>query len=85
MIRRAHEREKLEKTMFDGPGMAHFTKLLNEDEFEGRGRLYNHVLLRSGDAVGKHRHNGDFEAFSSSRAKACMTTTAAKPRSRPET
>lgn len=63
MIRRAHEREKLEKTMFGGPGMAHFTKLLKEDEFEGRGRLYNHVLLRPGDAVGKHRHNGDFEVF----------------------
>lgn len=63
MIRRAQERETCDKTMFGGPGMAHFTKLLNETEFEGKGRLYNHVLLRPGDAVGKHRHNGDFEFF----------------------
>lgn len=63
MIRRAAQREKLDKTMFGGPGMAHFTKLLHEDEFENHGRLYNHVLLRPGDAVGKHRHNGDFEVF----------------------
>ena len=60
MIRRAQERETCDKTMFGGPGMAHFTKLLNETEFEGKGRLYNHVLLRPGDAVGKHRHNVDF-------------------------
>ncbi|WP_165066330.1 cupin domain-containing protein [Desulfovibrio sp. ZJ200] len=63
MIRRADQREKLDKTMFGGPGMAHFTKLLNADELENHGRLYNHLLLRPGDAVGRHRHNGDFEVF----------------------
>ncbi len=63
MIRRAHERENLDKTMFGGPGMAHFTKLLDQDEFEGKGRLYNYVRLHHGEGIGKHRHSGDFEVY----------------------
>lgn len=85
MIRRADQREKLEKTMFGGPGMAHFTKLMNEDEFEGHGRLYNHVLLRPATPWANIATMAILRFFSFSRAKACMTTTAAKPRLKPVT
>ncbi|MBQ4566932.1 MAG: cupin domain-containing protein [Desulfovibrio sp.] len=63
MIRRANELEQFDKVMFGGPGAPHFTKVLNEGEFENRGRLYNHVLLRPGDAIGVHRHNKEFEVY----------------------
>lgn len=63
MIRRAQDVEKFEKAMFGGPGQPLFSKLLNEDEFAGKGRLFSHVLLRPGDAVGVHRHQGEFEVY----------------------
>lgn len=63
MIRRAADRVKYDKEMFGGPGLAHMTRILQEDEFEGHGRLCNHLLLRPGDAVGEHTHNGDFEVM----------------------
>ena len=40
MIRRASERQKAENTMFGGPGLSHFTRILNEGEFCGKGRLF---------------------------------------------
>ncbi len=63
MIRRAQDVERFEKEMFGGPGRPLFSKILNEDEFAGKGRLYSHVVLRPGDAVGVHRHTGEFEVY----------------------
>lgn len=63
MIRRAAQLEHFEKTMFGGPGVVRFNKLVSEESLHGKGRLYNRVLLRPGAAVGRHRHNGDQEIF----------------------
>ena len=63
MIRRAFERQKAENTMFGGPGLSHFTRILNEGEFCGKGRLFSHVLLHPGEGIGNHSHNNEFEVY----------------------
>lgn len=63
MIRRSSDRERLEKEMFGGPGLAHFTKILGDGEFAGKGRLFNQLILHPGEAVGYHVHKGDFEVY----------------------
>lgn len=63
MIRRAEERERFEKEMFGGPGLARFTKIVDEGELAGKGRLFNHLLLRPGEGLGRHEHRGEFEVY----------------------
>lgn len=49
--------------MFGGPGTMDAVQIMNVDEFCGKGRLFNHVTLKPGAAIGLHRHKNDFETY----------------------
>ncbi|MFR7889237.1 MAG: cupin domain-containing protein, partial [Bilophila wadsworthia] len=38
-------------------------ELLNGEVFAGKGRVFNHCVLKPGCSVGRHRHVGDFEVY----------------------
>ena len=63
MIRRSGERTSIVKTMFGGPGEMEAKQILNDGEFADKGRLFNHVTLKPGAAIGKHQHNNEFEVY----------------------
>ncbi len=65
MIRKAHEREFLEKERaFGGEGIVRAHLLLSGDEeFYGNGRLFNHVILEPGASIGVHKHVGEGEVY----------------------
>ncbi len=46
-----------------GEGITEAHCLLKEDEFYGKGRMFNRVVLVPGASVGYHKHEGDFEAY----------------------
>lgn len=64
MIRRSEEKIIETKKLFGGAGEAEMHKILNgADEMYGKGRVFNHVLLRPGCEVGWHVHHGDGETY----------------------
>lgn len=64
IVRRRDERIVDKKKMFDGGGQAVMYRLLNgPEEMQGKGRLFNHVVLEKGCEVGWHVHHGDGEAY----------------------
>ncbi|MBB5143525.1 cupin domain-containing protein [Desulfovibrio intestinalis] len=63
MIYRADALDGFEKEMFGGPGAAKFTKIVNEDGLADKGRLFSHVHLKPGCAVGSHKHSGEMEIY----------------------
>ncbi|MDO5537025.1 MAG: cupin domain-containing protein [Desulfovibrionaceae bacterium] len=63
MIRRAKDNTSLSAVICGGPGAIEAVQILNPDEFCGKGRLFNHITLKPGVAVGKHRHKNDFETY----------------------
>lgn len=63
MVRRKQDAVTLERSMFGGPGLGQALQILNDGEFAGKGRLFNHVRLAPGCAVGKHAHHGEFEVY----------------------
>lgn len=63
MIRRKADATTVERSMFGGPGLGRALQILNEGEFAEKGRLFNHVTLAPGCAVGKHAHHGEFEVY----------------------
>ena len=63
MIRRASERVHTSKKMFGAPGELEAFQILNPGEFNDKGRLFNHCVLRPGEGLGMHRHSGDFEIY----------------------
>lgn len=63
MIRKAADNTTFTKVMFGGPGAIKATQILNADEFCGKGRLFNHIILEPGVAIGMHRHKDDFETY----------------------
>ncbi len=63
MIRKNKDRTSFAKEMFGGPGLMKASQILNADEFCGKGRLFNHVVLEPGSGVGLHRHKNDFEVY----------------------
>ncbi len=46
-----------------GEGVTEAHCLLKEDEFYGKGRMFNKVVLVPGASVGVHKHEGDFEVY----------------------
>ena len=48
MIRRASERVHTSKKMFGAPGELEAFQILNPGEFNDKGRLFNHCVLRPG-------------------------------------
>lgn len=48
---------------FGGKGEIHITRLLEIDQFQGKGRLFAHNKIRPNSSLGLHQHKGDFEVF----------------------
>ena len=64
MIRRSNEKTVEVKKMFDGDGEAIFHKILNgQDELYGKGRVFSHVVLKTGCEIGWHVHQNEGEAY----------------------
>jgi mannose-6-phosphate isomerase-like protein (cupin superfamily) len=63
MIRRSDAVTTASSQRFGGPGEAWSAQILNEGEFEGRGRLFNRMVLKPGVGIGKHRHTKEFEVY----------------------
>jgi len=63
-VRRNEERIVARKSLFGGSGEAEMHKILNTpEELSGKGRLFNHLYLEPGAAVGWHIHSGDGEIY----------------------
>ncbi|MBQ9021378.1 MAG: cupin domain-containing protein [Eggerthellaceae bacterium] len=65
LIRKKEDRERvLLEHRFDGPGVVDATKITNsDDELNGKGRLYNDMILEKDCGVGFHMHEGDGEIY----------------------
>lgn len=64
MIRRTHEVQKSTVAhMKGGKGSLISTHFLGENEFHGKGRLFNLNLLKPGSSVGVHPHKNEFEVY----------------------
>lgn len=52
------------KEFFGGPGECEIHKiLLSVDEMYGKGRLFNHMVLKPGVTLGWHVHKGESETY----------------------
>jgi mannose-6-phosphate isomerase-like protein (cupin superfamily) len=64
MIRRAEEMTPdIMKNMRGGNGEVEVLRVLKDDEFHGKGRLFGKITLKPGTSIGLHQHVGDCEAF----------------------
>ena len=64
VIRRRDEVAVEMKKMFGGAGeVEHHRLLLGAEEMYGKGRLFNHVVIRPGCELGWHVHHGDGETY----------------------
>jgi len=64
MIRKGHDTRVETKTnMRGGDGEITIRHLLNEADFDGRGRLFAHMTIRPGCSIGLHEHTGETEVF----------------------
>lgn len=55
--------ETVKVQMRGGDGEVHMKELLQPEQFCGRGRLFNHMVLAPGCSIGYHEHNGESETF----------------------
>jgi mannose-6-phosphate isomerase-like protein (cupin superfamily) len=46
-----------------GKGTTTVIHLLERDQFHEKGRLFAHNILKPGNSIGYHKHEGDFEAY----------------------
>lgn len=64
MVRRETELLVEHRQMFGGAGEAENRKILRgAGEMAGKGRLFNHMILRPGCEVAWHVHHGDCETY----------------------
>ena len=64
MVRTKNEQTVEFKCIRNGNGEAELRMILNgPDEFYGKGRLFNHMILAPGRSIGEHTHVGDNEIF----------------------
>ncbi|MCX7779441.1 MAG: cupin domain-containing protein [Negativicutes bacterium] len=64
MIKRAAElTTEVFPNRFGGKGELKVTKLLEMDQFHGKGRLFARNVLEPGSSLGWHEHKGDVEAY----------------------
>ncbi len=56
---RYEEKEKLR----GGNGIVKYYHVLNEDEFNGHGRMYARLVLPQGSSIGWHQHVGETEPY----------------------
>ena len=63
MIRRANEMTPdIMKNMRGGKGEVEVLRVLKDDEFHGKGRLFGKITLKPGTSIGLHQHV-ECEAF----------------------
>jgi mannose-6-phosphate isomerase-like protein (cupin superfamily) len=48
---------------FGGNGEVASTRLLETEQFQGKGRLFAHNRIKPNSSLGLHQHKGDFEVF----------------------
>ena len=65
VIKRKSERSSVEfEHRFDGPGIMRATKIIDSDEeLNGKGRMFNEIVLEKDCGIGFHVHEGDGEIF----------------------
>lgn len=64
MIRKAADmKSEMRTNMKGGNGQIQMIHLLEKDEFGGKGRLYNKIIIKPKMSIGYHEHNGEFEAY----------------------
>lgn len=66
MIRASKEQRTVaNQNMRGGKGCVHITHLYEQDgdEFYGKGRLFAKIVLRPGESIGYHVHEGESEGF----------------------
>lgn len=64
MIKRAKDLpSEVVAKRFGGKGEVAITRLLEMEQFQGKGRLFAHNKIKSNSSIGLHQHNGDFEVF----------------------
>jgi len=64
MIRRADElSSEIFDSRFGGNGQVSVTRILETDQFRGKGRLFARNLLKPGASIGRHQHKEDAETY----------------------
>ena len=63
MLRHFDQLASSDAPIKNGKGTVKGIRLLNDGEFLGKGRLFNHMILKPGCSVGAHRHTGDMEVY----------------------
>ena len=64
MIRRAADLQRLTlEKRFGGVGILESVPLMDEKQFQGKGRLFAHNILKPGASLGLHTHTGDVETY----------------------
>lgn len=64
MIRRAEDMKvDIIENMRGGKGSAEVLRVLQNDEFHNKGRLFGKITLKPDTSIGLHQHVGDCEAF----------------------
>jgi mannose-6-phosphate isomerase-like protein (cupin superfamily) len=64
MIKRAGElNADIFTNRMGGQGEVKFTKILEKDEFYGKGRLFALTTLEPGCSIGLHQHTGEAETY----------------------
>ena len=64
MIRRSDQLSPtLREAPFGGKGSMDSLYLLQDAEFYGKGRMFARNTLKPGCSLGKHKHQGEFEAY----------------------
>ena len=48
---------------FGGEGEGKATRLLEVDQMNGKGRMFNRMMLKPGSSLGYHQHNGETETY----------------------
>ena len=63
-VRRGKDLNVDVRPKFNGAGEVESRLLLNgAEEMSGKGRMFNHVVLRPGCEIGPHVHHGDSETY----------------------
>jgi mannose-6-phosphate isomerase-like protein (cupin superfamily) len=64
MIKRAQElKPEVVTGLRGGKGDLTMTKLIEGEQFQGKGRLYAKIVLPPGASIGWHQHTGDAETY----------------------
>lgn len=63
MLTHFNDIPRTEGPLAGGKGNVLSLELLGIKDFEEKGRLFKHCILKPGTSVGKHTHKGDFEVY----------------------